>query len=302
MKSARIVAFVVFAMQLLQLVWAEPPSTNSQPAAIDFSGGWEQMFVETDAEREAIEGISISVREEREVGGDALRAFMASLNERRIRVTQRGRDAKYVSGLVELIRPRMKNSQRYPTIRVHVANTHDVDARAFPGGSIVVTTGLLEFANSEAALVGILGHELSHIDHGHQLRSSRALKLAQQGWSGFNRPQDMQLRIRTMTTNFARPYRAEDEAVADRDGAEWAFELGYEPLEMAELFRRLDGVNPIPANVPSFLRTHPYNAERYTAIKSQFESRPRTERRHALYVGVKNLKERVPRTERRHPE
>jgi predicted Zn-dependent protease len=260
------------------------------------------MFVETDADREAMERIPISVREERKIGGDALRGFLTSLKQRRVRATQRGRDARYVHDLLALVRPRMENANRYPTLCVYVAKTRDVDARAFPGGSIVVTTGLLDFAHSEAALVGILGHELSHIDHGHQLRTSRALKLAQQGWSGFKTGQDMQTNIRAMASNFARPYRPEDEAVADGDGAEWAYDLGYDPREMAELFRRLEGIHPQASSVPSFLRTHPYNAQRYAAINSHFESRARTETRRTLYVGVKNLQERVPRDERRFPE
>ena len=100
---------------------------------------------------------------------------------------------------------------------------------------------MIEFAESEAALVGVLGHELSHIDHGHQLRMARAMKLAQGGWNfESGNPQDMQQHILLMTKNFARPFRPEDEATADRDGATWAFELGYEPREMARLFKRLD--------------------------------------------------------------
>ena len=63
------------------------------------------------------------------------------------------------------------------------ADSKETDARAFPGGSIVVMRGLVEFAQSEAALVGVLAHELSHIDHGHQLRQARAMKLAKRGWS-----------------------------------------------------------------------------------------------------------------------
>ena len=38
-----------------------------------------------------------------------------------------------------------------------------------PGGTLIFFRGILDFAGSEAALVGVIGHELSHLDHGHQL-------------------------------------------------------------------------------------------------------------------------------------
>jgi predicted Zn-dependent protease len=193
----------------------------------------------------------------------------------------------------------MKYKNRYPSIAIYVAKDQGVDARAFPGGTIVVTTGLLEFAESEAALVGILGHELSHIDHGHQLRTVRALKLAQSSWAqAFERPGGIQRQIQTMTSNFARPYRSEDEEVADSEGATWAFELGYDPMQMAALFRRLDGVTAhAPATLPNFLRTHPYNADRYAAIKKLTLSLQRGNPRN-LIVGSECLRARTPKSMR----
>jgi predicted Zn-dependent protease len=265
------------------------------------------FFGESKTEREAIEAVTIDAADERRIGDNALENYLASLRQQRILVTQIGRDAEYVSSLVKSIRPHMRNSRRYKAIRIYIANSPGTDARAFPGGSMVVTTGLIELAKSEAALVGVLGHELSHIDHGHQLRMSRAIEMAQTSWNGNNAsPQAMQERILLMTKNVARPFRAEDEAVADEDGATWAFELGYAPRELADLFERLDerhgqrqGRTSFP--VPSFLLTHPPNKERLAAIRSHSAALQATQPDLKLYVGRKNLESRVPRSVREFP-
>jgi predicted Zn-dependent protease len=257
------------------------------------------FFEETDADRAALEDIEIDPKEERRIGDAELEVHLASLRKQGVRVTERGKDVDYLSSLVAQLRPLMKHSDRYPKIRVHVANTDDVDARAFPGGSIVVTTGMIEFARSEAALVGVLGHELSHIDHGHQRRAARAMQLAQSGWDYATRPDQMQQRIMMMSRNFAKPFSAADEAAADRDGTTWAFELGYDPLEFAKVFARFDQRNPRHnRGVPSFLLTHPYNADRYAAISELADELGSRQPNAARYAGSENLQRRIPRATR----
>jgi predicted Zn-dependent protease len=202
----------------------------------------------------------------------------------------------------------MQRADRYANIHVYVASTQKADARAFPGGSIVVATGMIEAARNEAALVAVLGHELSHIDHGHQLRSARAAELAKNGaFAGNANPQAIQQHVMLMTKNFARPFRAEDEALADRDAARWAFELGYEPLELAKLFERLDQRNGghQPNNrgwMPSFLLTHPPYENRNAAIREWSTALRSARPIEKPYIGRTNLEKRIPRTEQEFPE
>jgi predicted Zn-dependent protease len=264
-------------------------------------GPW---FGESEAELKAIENVEIDPREERQFGDASCDAYLESLRRQRVRIVTRGNDVEYLEKLVEQIRPQLEHGERYRRVRVYCADTNETDARAFPGGSIVVMRGRVEFAECEAALVGILGHELSHIDHGHQLRQLRAMKLAQGGWEA-NGANDrattygMPANVMLMTKQFARPFRAEDEAAADRDAAKWMLALGYDPLELADMFRRMDCRSPHDTTrMPSFLRTHPYHAERYAAIK-EFAAEARKDRPDAkLYVGAENLRRRVPRSER----
>ena len=101
---------------------------------------------------------------------------------------------------------------------------------AFPGGSIVVMCGLVDFAESEAApwaysrtscRTSIMG--ISCADSRHEL--------AQEGWRGGQRrelchPDGPPPNIMLMTKQFVRPFRSEDETAADRDAAEWMHKLG----------------------------------------------------------------------------
>jgi predicted Zn-dependent protease len=291
------------ALWPFRLAGAEPPSAArpDEPFASAADELFDHLFGETPAEREALQEVRIGPREERQIGEAGVEALLDSYRQQKVRVLERGDEVEYVRSLVSQIHPRMRNAQRYSAIRVYVAETPTADARAFPGGSIVCTTGMIDLAASEAALVGVLAHELSHIDLGHQLRMARAMKLAQDGQSFRRRPgRGIPPQIVLMTKQFARPFRAEDEAEADRDAATWAFELGYEPLELAALFQRFEQTQPGPGlRLPNFLRTHPYNAERKAAVR-QLTAELRSDNRDLkLYVGRENLERRIPRSRQR---
>ena len=64
----------------------------------------------------------------------------------------------------------MNHARRYRQVQVYVADSSEVDAQSIPGGCLVFHRGLLDVAESEAARVGIIGHELSHLDRRHQLK------------------------------------------------------------------------------------------------------------------------------------
>lgn len=262
---------------------------------------FKQFFAETESERQLVDGIVVSKHEEEQIGESQLRSFLNSLRQQKIRVFERGTDVTYLTSLVSELHPLMRNSKRYSTIRVYVAESKASDARAFPGGAIVCAKGMIDFARSEAALIGVLAHELSHIDRGHQLRIARSTMLAQDMWtSGDSHANAVHAML--LAKQFARPFRAEDETEADLEAAKWIFDIGYDPMEMASLFRRLNQRYPMESiRMPSFLRTHPYHAERYEAIK-KLASRLRTANPDAeLYIGRENLQKRIPRRIKRFP-
>ena len=266
---------------------------------------FEQLFGrETEENREALAKVRISLREEAQIGLRAVNSYLENVQRQGARVTTRGHEVEYLQSLIAVLRPHMRNKDRYRRLRVYFVNSTLTDARSFPGGHLVFFRGMLDFTESEAALVGVIGHELSHLDHGHQLDGVRRMKLARQTFTSGAGSSEQFFRSGTMMMRmFMRPFRPEDEAQADQDGATWAYRKGYDPREMAALFRRLhmrDGSGP--ATAPSFLRTHPYHIDRHRAVLDRYTELQAAEPATRLYIGRQNLVRRIPRSARVFPE
>jgi predicted Zn-dependent protease len=268
---------------------------------------FEQMFGKaTPEEARELEAVKVPFREEREFGEPQVEAYLAYLKEQGWRVVRKGKDVDYLRKLVETLHPFMKNAKRYDKLTIYLVESPRVDARTFPGGTLFFHKGLLSFAGNEAALVGIVGHELSHLDRGHllvPLKRGRIMerKLAD-GATGFD-PQKFFTTGTSMMRLLGRPFRPEDEAEADRDGAAWAWRAGYDPREMAGLFARLhqrDNDPKIP--LASFFRTHPYSDDRSDAILRQYDELQAADPHESLYRGKENLARRIPRSQQEFPE
>jgi predicted Zn-dependent protease len=285
----------------------DPPRMPGLPGGMDFSQMFDQMFgTPTEEQQQALEKIEISWEDEQRFGREVADRFVAELRGKGVRVVSRGKEVEYLRALLETVRPQMERANRYRRLSVLYADAPDTDARCFPGGTVLVFRGLLETVENEAALVGVLGHELSHIDHGHQLRWLRTFKLAQTSFTPGGGPvnmQDMMANTMMMTQMFARPFRPEDEAQADLDATNWMYRAGYDPQELAKLFLRFEELAKQRGQMSlPFFRTHPYNRDRYEAVLKRFRELTEAEPRADLYVGVRNLWERVPRSKREFEE
>lgn len=260
---------------------------------------------ETEAQKQKLAAIEISPDEEKRFGDRAADLFLAELRQQGIRTVSDGPEVRYLRRLVQELQPHLRHAERYPNFTLWLAETSVADARCFPSGTVVIFRGMLDAAQSEAGLVCVLAHELSHIDHGHQLRQLKSLKLAQQTFQPRRMPELQRMMNNTMflAQTFARPFRPEDERVADEDAVTWAYRLGYDPLEFAELFRRWmrrdnrQGQDTWTEELPEFLRSHPPHRDRYQAVVARVRKLNRSEPRKNLYVGRKNLQQLVPRSE-----
>ncbi len=263
------------------------------------------LFGEGAAEQRLLDQIKVSRRQEKQIGQTQFANFRKSLRGRGIRLFVRGRDVEYIRQLVGVLRAQMTHRDRYPKFTVYLAKTRSTDARAFPGGIIIVTAGMLELAETEAALAGVLAHELSHIDRGHQLDRYRRLAVAQEG---FQRAQfslaEMFSRGRLLINTYARPFRPEQESEADADAARWTLRSGYSPLEFARLFDRFAN-RPGGRNVrvADFWRSHPPHHQRFAAVAdvAVTEAGQRGIVLAELCVGRENLQQRIPRHEKVFP-
>jgi len=298
---------------LLRSAAAAPPRGEPQqtPPWADPQAMFEQLFgKEGEVDEKVLAEIKVTAEEERQIGKKAVEAYLAHLKRQRLRVVERGKDVEYLQQLVKTLQPMMKNHKRYPSIRVYLVLSSHCDARCFPGGHLVFFRGLLESAGNEAALVGIVGHELSHLDRGHQTRRIKQMKLAQRTFSGREGAMAMKKFFEVgsvMMRAAMRPFRPDYEKEADEDGARWSYQAGYDCREMAGLFLKVHqrGGNARLA-VPEFFRSHPAAPDRHRAVMEQYKRLQADSPNDHLHVGEENLRRRTmhrfvaPREEKGH--
>lgn len=264
----------------------------------------------TEKELSQIEQVHIPIKVERDYGERCVEHYRGQLKRQRIRLTKRGPEVAYIQKLVDQLYPLMKRASEYKELRVSIVESPDVMALAYPGGTILVYRGLLDFVPSEAALVGVLGHEISHIDRGHQLFDLKRAEMARQAMS---KPafswQAMVASPSFILKSMVRPFRPEEERLADLDGAAWAFRLGYDPRELAKVFQKMHEreARQKPQNrqlsefVLPFLRTHPASDVRVREISRFSEELITAAPERPLYCGVRNLHQRESRWQNEYP-
>lgn len=71
----------------------------------------------------------------------------------------------------KLLKPLCKeNGIERDSLKVHIINKDEVNAFALPNGHLVVYSGLIEASKNEQALLGVLGHEIAHIQKNHVMK------------------------------------------------------------------------------------------------------------------------------------
>lgn len=283
-------------MLVCLLVLGTPGAWAQLPIPAEAESFLQDLLRLTPQQREELQKVEVPWRTEQDFGRQLLLGYQQNLRRQGIQWSDRNRDARYLRGLVQRIRPLMSQAARYRQIQVYVVNVPDVDARSVPGGYLLFSRGLLEFAESEAALMGIVGHEISHLDRRHQLKPIQQQIRAQNYLAGPREPDAAEFFDlgQSMMKSF-HPFHPDEEAEADRDGVDWMYRLGYDPRELARLFQRLADRPAGPnAPLPGFLQTHPLFPRRAQAVLEQYQRLQRADPRENLSVGREALAKRTP--------
>ncbi len=242
-------------------------------------------------ERVKLAHIDVDPRDEQRLGAQVLDNYESQLRAQKKSILWRRGDVDYLKQLVAAIQPHITHAARYPQIRVGIVATDQPDAYSIPGGTLLFTSGLLDTAGSEAALVGVIAHELSHLDRGHQLLPLKQSKLTAQATDW---------RQMLSMLSVMKPVHPEFEREADEDAFQWMVAAGYDPRELAHLLeswgRQQKAQAPWIDVIPSFVRSHPDASHRAESILKQFDALVVGS---DLYVGIENWKRRIPRDKQR---
>lgn len=151
----------------------------------------------------------------------------------------------------------------------------EVNAWCMPGGKIVVYSGILPIAKDEAGLAAIMGHEVAHALANHGQQRMSAGQLQQLGAVAGNialakNPENQQIFNTAfgLGTNLGimLPFSRSHESEADKIGLLLMSIAGYEPMEAANLWRRMQAQEK--GTPPEWLSTHPSSATRINNIQS----------------------------------
>jgi beta-barrel assembly-enhancing protease len=156
----------------------------------------------------------------------------------------------YVQGLVDRIAAASDSPDLQFTVRVIDADV--LNAFALPGGFIFVYRGLIEAAETEAELAGVLAHEVAHVTsrHGTEAMTSAIAKIVgamiageivadQMKGSSAEVKEVVKALILTGTEFWILGGSRKREAEADHLGAQYAWKAGYDPRGLATFFEKV---------------------------------------------------------------
>jgi len=183
---------------------------------------------------------------------------------------------------------------------VDVVESPQINAMAFPG-RILVNTGLIKFADSEAELVTVLSHEVAHVYAHHSARALVASYqkrmiagqlLAAAGVNNGNlKEQLIGLGVGLGLEVLDRGYSRGEEKEADKLGTHIAFNAGYNPSFMTKFFLRLFEANP--KQPFKLLSTHPPTPDRIQYTTAYLEGFPLDQEMQIDSQEFKDIKARI---------
>jgi hypothetical protein len=161
-----------------------------------------------------------------------------------------------------------------------VVNDPSINAFALPGGPTFVHTGLILAVDNEAQLAGVLAHEIVHVALRHGTNQASKANLIQLPvllagstlGSGSLLAQLGQIGIGIGANSVLLKFSRTAETQADLMGAQIAAQAGYNPIEMARFFEKLEKEGG--ARGPQFFSDHPNPGNRMQAITDEIQYLP----------------------------
>lgn len=155
---------------------------------------------------------------------------------------------------------------------VAVVDADMINAFAFPGGYVVVTTGLIENADTPEQVAGVLAHELTHVSERHAMR-----KLVRQAGIGaligivfgdvsaFSQLIELSSQLEGLSFDRSQEQRADEGAINIMSAA------GLSPRHLAAFFEKIQQADAISGTIPELFQTHPLTDDRIKRVSAAAE-------------------------------
>ncbi|MBW8713256.1 MAG: M48 family metalloprotease [Acidobacteria bacterium] len=187
----------------------------------------------------------------------------------------------YVSDIGQRLVAEIPAELQHPEFRYtfKVVNVKEINAFALPGGPMYVNRGMLEAAKTEGEVAGVIAHELSHVAlrHGTAQETKATpyevgtiagaiLGAIVGGNAGTLIAQGTQFGLGTAFLRFSREF----EKQADIEGSQIMARAGYDPRDMANMFKTIEQQGG--GGGPQWLSDHPNPGNRYNYIVQEAQS------------------------------
>ncbi|MFN0084805.1 MAG: M48 family metallopeptidase [Blastocatellia bacterium] len=207
----------------------------------------------------------------------ALGRQMAAEVDRESRIIDDPLVAEYVNRVAQNI---VLHSDAKVPFTVKVIDAEDVNAFALPGGFLYVNRGLVEAADNEAEVAGVLAHEIAHVAARHGIEQASKGQLLNYasipliflgGLGGFLIQQAAGLAVPLTFLKFSRGAEKE----ADRLGAQYMWASGYDPNALISFFEKLQAKDKKkPGTLAKIFSTHPMTGDRITEVRELIDRFP----------------------------
>ena len=185
----------------------------------------------------------------------------------------------YIERVGERLAAAIPQEFQHPEFQYYfkVVNAKEINAFALPGGPMYVNSGMIEAAKTEGEMAGVMAHELSHV----ALRHGTAQVTKAQKYSMLSNIMGMGGAIMggplgqvaqmgaqgvgVYLLKFSREYETE----ADLLGAHIMANAGYDPRDLANMFKTIESQG---GGGGGFLSDHPSAKDRFAKINQEAQS------------------------------
>lgn len=214
-----------------------------------------------------------NVRDDVKIGRDA-----SAEVERQMPILNDSEATRYVQDVGSRLVDSIPSQFRQPEFQYSfkIVNARDINAFALPGGPMYVNRGMIEAARNEGEMAGVMSHELAHVAlrHGTAQATEQGKIQNQLGTIGLilggailggqTGAQLGMLGAQAWMTKYSRKY----ETQADILGAQIMAAAGYDPRDLANMFRTIEQQSGGQRS-PEWISSHPDPGNRYEKINQE---------------------------------
>ena len=226
-----------------------------------------------------LQTVALNVEQEKELGAQAYQEVLS-----KSRVIRSGPVVDAVQGVTKRLIAATANKEYLRLLKleqpqfdwdVRVVESREVNAFCLPGGKIVVYTGILPVAETEAGLATVLGHEITHAiaHHGAERMAQQQIAKIAVGAAGATLgdldPAQQQAIMQAINAGAQfgiLKYSRKHESEADKLGLYMMAVAGYDPREAPRFWKRMTSSAGGKAP-PEFASTHPSHGRRIADLE-----------------------------------